>query len=250
MKILLGIIIPLVGTTLGSSLVFLLKNEKTSRCKKILIGFSSGVMLAASIWSLLIPSIDLAKKEGMISFLPACIGFIIGIIIFILIDVFLSYINKNNKHLSNNNKLILAVTLHNIPEGMAIGAIYAGIMLGKSDITIASALTLSIGIALQNLPEGAIISMPLYNGGTTKLKSFFYGFLSGLVEPIGAIITILLTKIIMKILPFLLSFASAAMIYVVVEELIPEYHDEKNKIGTLSFAIGFIIMMLLDIVLG
>lgn len=251
MKIILGILIPLIGTTLGSALVFLMKETKNNKFETLLLGFSAGVMMAASVWSLIIPSIEMAKNNGLIPFLPASIGFLIGIIFFIFIDKFLLIINKKETHLSKKSKLILAVTLHNIPEGMAVGAIFAGILLGNNAISITSALALSIGIAIQNFPEGAIISMPLKNSGISKLKSFFYGFLSGVVEPISALITILLTQLIIKVLPFLLSFAAGAMIYVVVEELIPECQSDKStKIGTLGISLGFILMMVLDVALG
>ena len=249
LKIALGILIPLIGTTLGSSLVFLMKEKKSNKIEIFLIGFAAGVMLAASIWSLIIPSIEMAEENGIIPWLPASVGFILGIIFFIVIDKILDEIKKTSKKTNDKTMLLLAVTLHNIPEGMAVGAIFAGIILGNSMVTITSALALSIGIAIQNFPEGAIISMPLKNLGFSKLKSFTYGFLSGVVEPLGAFITILLTHFIIKILPGLLSFAAGAMIYVIVEELVPECQSNKSsKIGTLGISFGFIIMMILDVV--
>lgn len=220
MELVVGLAIPFLGTTLGSAMVFFMKNKMSQKVEKILLGFASGVMIAASIWSLLIPSIDMAENQGVVPWIPATIGF-------------------------------LAVTLHNIPEGMAVGVTFAGALIGNTGIAMTSAFALAIGIAIQNFPEGAIISMPLKSEGVTKPKAFLYGMFSGIVEPIGAILTILLTNIIVPILPYLLSFAAGAMIYVVVEELIPESQaGEHSNIGTVGVAIGFVIMMILDVALG
>jgi len=242
-NILIGLLIPFVGTTLGSATVFLLKKELNKKIEKFLLGFASGVMIAASIWSLIIPSIDMASSLYKIYWLPASVGFLLGIFFLILLDYFI----KKNESKKRNN-LTLAVTLHNIPEGMAVGVIFAGILSGS--VTLASAFALSIGIAIQNFPEGAIISMPLKSKGKTKFKSFMIGSLSGIVEPIAAILTILLTKFITPLLPYFLSFAAGAMIYVVVEELIPEAQDNKSNLCIVGLSLGFVLMMVLDVVLG
>lgn len=254
MDIFLGIIIPLIGTSVGAGAVFLMKKHVSSKIESILLGFASGVMIAASIWSLIMPSIDMANNQHIISWLPASIGFLGGILFLILLDKIVHKLSNNSKQKVLQKKksmMVLAITLHNIPEGMAVGVAFAGAMLGNSGITMAAAFALSIGIAIQNFPEGAIISMPLKSSGMSKGKAFLYGVLSGVVEPIGAFITILLTNLIVQILPYLLSFAAGAMIYVVVEELIPEYKIDKNsKIGTIGVGIGFILMMILDVMLG
>ena len=246
----LGILIPFIGTSLGSSLVFFLKKNMNDYANKIIVGFASGVMIAASIWSLILPAIEMAEKQGMISWLPSAVGFFCGI-------VFLIFINKIAKKLENKNNgkgfnmLTFSVTLHNIPEGMAVGVCFAGFLAGNSGITLMEAIVLALGIAIQNIPEGAIISMPLKMNGMSRLKSFGYGVLSGIVEPIFAIITIMLINIVVPILPYLLSFAAGAMIYVVVEELIPEMHEGKKSIlGVIGVSFGFIIMMVLDVMLG
>lgn len=247
----IGILIPFLGTSLGSALVFLLKNKISDYIQKILLGFSAGVMMAASVWSLLIPSINMTNIEA--KWLPAVTGFMIGIIILMIIDkkvenLEFNYDNGKNK---STAMLVIAVTLHNIPEGMAVGVIFAGLMAGSVGVTMAGAFALSLGIAIQNIPEGAIISMPLKGSGISKLKSFLGGVLSGIVEPIGALITVLLTGIIVPALPYLLSFAAGAMIYVVVAELIPQMNDgEYKNIGIISLAIGFSVMMILDVALG
>lgn len=248
-KTIIGILIPLIGTVLGSSMVFLMKEKIDSLVERFLIGFASGVMIAASIWSLIMPSLDMAKEQDLLEWLPATIGFLLGIIFLIIIDKTIMKIDNSNKN--DKSMMILAVTLHNIPEGMAVGVAFAGALVGNNLITMAGAIALSIGIAIQNFPEGAIISMPLRSSGMKKIKAFMYGALSGVVEPIGALITILLTNLVVQILPYLLSFAAGAMIYVVVEELIPECQtDKKSKIGTIGIAIGFLIMMILDVTLG
>ncbi len=257
-NIAIGLLIPFLGTTLGSAMVFLMKNKMNTKVQKLLLGFASGVMIAASIWSLITPSIEMAEEQGIVSWIPAAIGFLFGIIFLLVLDSIIPHLHLNSKKpegikakLKNTTMMVLAVTLHNIPEGMAVGVVFAGVLAQNTTITLAGAFALSIGIAIQNFPEGAIISMPLKNEGMSKPKAFLYGTLSGIVEPIGAIITILLTGIVTPILPYLLSFAAGAMIYVVVEELIPESQvGEHSNIGTIGVAIGFVIMMILDVALG
>ena len=257
-NIAIGLLIPFLGTTLGSAMVFLMKNKMNTKVQKLLLGFASGVMIAASIWSLITPSIEMAEEQGIVSWIPAAIGFLFGIIFLLVLDSIIPHLHLNSKKpegikakLKNTTMMVLAVTLHNIPEGMAVGVVFAGVLAQNTTITLAGAFALSIGIAIQNFPEGAIISMPLKNEGISKPKAFLYGTLSGIVEPIGAIITIFLTGIVTPILPYLLSFAAGAMIYVVVEELIPESQvGEHSNIGTIGVAIGFVIMMILDVALG
>jgi ZIP family zinc transporter len=257
-KILLGLLIPLTGTTLGAAMVFFLKGEMTPFIQKLLLGFASGVMIAASVWSLLIPAIDMAEENGSIAWLPAVIGFLLGIGFLLALDCVIPHLHINSdkpegkkSKLNKNTMLIFAVTLHNIPEGMAVGVVFAGVYANSSTISIAGAFALAIGIAIQNFPEGAIISMPLVGNGITKKRAFTYGFLSGVVEPIGAILTIILTSLIISVLPYILSFAAGAMFYVVVEELIPEAQaGEHSNVGTIGAAVGFALMMLLDVALG
>ena len=258
MNVFMGLLIPFLGTTLGSGIVFFMKNKMNDKVEKILLGFASGVMVAASIWSLLIPSIDMAEEQKIIAWVPATIGFILGIIFLLILDNIIPHLHLKSKEpeglkakLKKTTMMVLAVTLHNIPEGMAVGVALAGALSRNSSITMAGAIALSIGIAIQNFPEGAIISMPLKEEGNSKGKSFLYGTLSGIVEPIGGFITILLTSLVVPILPYLLSFAAGAMMYVVVEELIPESQVGKHSnLGTIGFSIGFIIMMILDVALG
>ena len=257
-NIAIGILIPFIGTTLGSAMVFLMRNKLNSKVQKLLLGFASGVMIAASIWSLITPSIEMAEEQGIVSWIPASIGFLLGIIFLLILDSLIPHLHLNSKKpegikakLKNTTMMVLAVTLHNIPEGMAVGVVFAGVLAQNTTITLAGAFALSIGIAIQNFPEGAIIPMPLKNEGMSKSKAFLCGTLSGIVEPIGAIITILLTSVVTPVLPYLLSFAAGAMIYVVVEELIPESQSgEHSNIGTIGVAIGFVIMMILDVALG
>ena len=257
LPIILGIIIPFLGTVLGSSLVFLLKDKLNNKVEKALLGFASGVMIAASIWSLIIPSIDLSEHMKL-PWLPATIGFLLGMGFLLLLDTIIPHMHLNEDepegiktNLKKQSLLMFAVTLHNIPEGMAVGVVLAGAYSGNTTLTVAGALTLAIGIAMQNLPEGAIISMPLKSEGMSKKKAFLMGSLSGIVEPIAALITLLLAKFISPALPYLLSFAAGAMIYVVVEELIPEAQEGKHSnIATIALAIGFALMMVLDIALG
>lgn len=254
----LGLLLPFVGTTLGAACVLFMKKELPMRLQKLLTGFAAGVMVAASVWSLLIPSIEMTGKEGFMSILPAIIGFSIGIGFLLLLDVIVPHQHIDNtesegpvSHLSKTAKLVFAVTLHNIPEGMAIGVALAAAMEQNAYMTMAGAVALSVGIAIQNFPEGAIVSMPLRSAGNSRGKSFVMGTLSGAVEPIGAVLTIILASIVVPVLPYLLAFAAGAMMYVVVEELIPETQDgAHSNLGTIGFAIGFLLMMVLDVVLG
>ncbi len=258
MNIAICLLVPLLGTVLGSAMVFFMKNQINNKLEKLLLGFAAGVMIAASIWSLLIPSMDMAKEQGDIVWLPAAVGFVCGIVFLLILDKLIPHLHlKTDKpegikaKLKNEIMMVLAVTLHNIPEGMAVGVVIAGMLAQNSGITLAGALVLSIGIAIQNFPEGAIISMPLRSEGVSKSRAFAYGALTGIVEPIGAIITILLTSTVLPILPYILSFAAGAMIYVVVEELIPESQaGEHSDIGTIGVSIGFVLMMILDVALG
>lgn len=258
MNVIIGLLIPFLGTTLGSGMVFLMKNTMNKKVEKILLGFASGVMIAASVWSLLIPSINMAEEQGKVAWIPATIGFLFGIVFLLTLDSLIPHLHLEsdkpegiNSKLKKTTMMVLAVTLHNIPEGMAVGVTFAGAIIGNAGITMAGAFALAIGIAIQNFPEGAIISMPLKSEGMSKPKAFLCGTLSGIVEPIGAVITILLTNAVVPILPYLLSFAAGAMIYVVVEELIPESQaGEHSNIGTIGVAIGFAIMMILDVALG
>lgn len=258
MQLLLGLMIPFLGTVLGSGLVFLMKEKLNKKVEKLLLGFASGVMIAASIWSLIMPSINMAEEQNKIAWVPAAIGFLLGIVFLLTLDSIIPHLHLGSEKpegvkskLKKTTMMVFAVTLHNIPEGMAVGVTFAGYLIGNTGITITGAIALAIGIAIQNIPEGAIVSMPLRSEGMSKPKSFIYGALSGIVEPIGAILTILLINILTPILPYLLSFAAGAMIYVVVEELIPESQEgEHSNIGTIGVAIGFVIMMILDVALG
>lgn len=257
-KVIIGILIPLLGTTLGAAMVFVMKGEMKPRLQKALLGFASGVMIAASVWSLLIPAINMAEAAGKVAWVPAVTGFLLGMGFLLLLDTLIPHLHLDSDapegrpcKLNKSLMLVLAVTLHNIPEGMAVGVALAGMLSGSSVITVAGAFALAIGIAIQNFPEGAIISMPLVSSGMSKGKAFKSGFLSGIVEPIGAAVTILLTSLVTPILPYILAFAAGAMIYVVVEELIPEAQaGEHSNIGTIGVALGFALMMLLDVALG
>lgn len=258
MTILYGILIPFLGTALGAACVFLMKRSLGIQVQRALTGFAAGVMVAASIWSLLIPAIDQAAYMGKGAVLPAAAGFWLGILFLLLLDRIIPHLHQNCEQaegisagFSRTTMMLLAVTLHNIPEGMAVGVVYAGLITGNGQITAAGALALSIGIAIQNFPEGAIISMPLRATGMKKGRAFICGAFSGIVEPLGAALTILAAQFVVPALPYLLSFAAGAMIYVVVEELIPEMSAGKHSnIGTVFFALGFSIMMVLDVVLG
>jgi len=253
----LGVLLPFAGTTIGAATVFLLKKELRPKIQKFLVGFASGVMLAASVWSLLLPAIDMSSEYGMPEWLPAVSGFLIGMGFLLAIDLLIPHLRVTGfakggrfSKFKRTAMLIFAVTLHNIPEGMAVGVVFAG-LLGGAPITQASAIALSVGISVQNFPEGAIISMPLRAAGTSKFKSFVCGMLSGAVEPIAALITILLTGLLAPALPFILSFAAGAMIYVIVKELIPEASsDGGGIISTVGVATGFALMMLLDVMLS
>jgi len=254
----IGILIPFIGTSLGAAMVFVLKDKMSEKLQKGLTGFAAGVMVAASFWSLLVPALEQSSTLGKLSFLPAAIGFLVGVGFLLFLDEVTPHMHLDNteegpkeNRLSRSMKLILAVTLHNIPEGMAVGVVYAGWLNGNSSITYFGALALALGIAIQNFPEGAIVSMPLRAEGMLKWKTFMYGVLSGLVEPIGSIITILFATQVVPLLPYFLSFAAGAMMYVVVEELIPEMSEGKHtNIGTAVFSLGFVTMMILDVALG
>ena len=250
--------IPFLGTTLGAAMVFFLRGNIPARVEKLLLGFASGVMIAASVWSLLIPAIDMSEGGTLPAWFPALVGFLAGIAFLLLLDSVILHLHRHSDtpegiraKVSRTAMLVFAVTLHNLPEGMAVGVTYAGAVSGQADISMAGALTLALGIAIQNFPEGAIISMPLRGEGTPKGKAFLYGVLSGIVEPIGALLTILLAQQLTPILPYLLAFAAGAMIYVVVEELIPESQNgAHSNLGTIGAAIGFALMMVLDVALG
>jgi len=254
----IGILIPFIGTSLGAAMVFVLKDKMSEKLQKGLTGFAAGVMVAASFWSLLVPALEQSSSLGKLSFLPAAIGFLVGVGFLLFLDEVTPHMHMDNteegpkeNRLSRSMKLILAVTLHNIPEGMAVGVVYAGWLNGNSSITYFGALALALGIAIQNFPEGAIVSMPLRAEKMPKWKTFMYGVLSGLVEPIGSIITILFATQVVPLLPYFLSFAAGAMMYVVVEELIPEMSEGKHtNIGTVVFSLGFVTMMILDVALG
>lgn len=257
-EILRGIMIPFIGTALGAACVFFMKKSMHTLLQKSLAGFAGGVMVAASVWSLLIPAMNYSEHMGKFAFVPAAVGFWLGILFLLLLDHVIPHLHAGSdeaegpkSNLKKKTMLVLAVALHNIPEGMAVGVVYAGLALGESSISVMAALALSIGIAIQNFPEGAIISMPLRAEGVSKGKAFLYGVLSGIVEPLGALLTILAAGVIVPVLPYFLSFAAGAMIYVVVEELIPEMSEGKHSnIGTVFFALGFTIMMILDVALG
>ncbi len=253
-----GVLIPFLGTSLGAGCVFFMKKSLSDTVQRALTGFAAGVMVAASVWSLLIPAIERSAGMGKLAFLPAVLGFWVGVLFLLALDHIIPHLHANSgqpegpkSQLRRTTMMVLAVTLHNIPEGMAVGVVYAGYLAGDEQITAAGALALSLGIAIQNFPEGAIISMPLRAEGMKKSRAFAGGVLSGAVEPIGAVLTILAAGLIVPALPYLLSFAAGAMLYVVVEELIPEMSQGRHSnIGTVFFALGFSVMMLLDVALG
>lgn len=256
-EVLLGIMIPFIGTSLGAGMVFFLKNQISENVQKILTGFAAGVMVAASFWSLLQPALESSEGLGKLSFAPAAVGFLVGIGFLLLLDEVTPHMHMDNQdegpknNLKRTTKLILAVTLHNIPEGMAVGVVYAGWLAGGTGVSQAAALALALGIAIQNFPEGAIVSMPLRAEGMPKGRTFLYGVLSGAVEPIASMITILAASAVVPVLPYFLAFAAGAMMYVVVEELIPEMSEGKHSNwGTVAFAVGFVLMMILDVALG
>jgi len=257
-----GLIIPFLGTALGSACVFFMKKEMSLKLQKSLSGFAAGVMIAAAVWSLLIPSMNQAQEQGMgkLGFIPAVIGFCFGMLFLLILDVLTPHMHINEtvegpkSNLKKTTMMVLAVTLHNIPEGMAVGILYAGWYTGAVHVSSSAALALAIGIAIQNFPEGAIISMPLHSKGLSKRKACWNGVLTGIVEPVAGLVTILLAQFVIPILPYLLSFAAGAMIYVVVEELVPEMSAEEEgchtNLGTIMFMIGFSLMMVLDVALG
>lgn len=253
-----GILIPFIGTTAGAACVFFLKGQIRPSVQKALLGFASGVMVAASVWSLLIPAMDMSEGMGRLAFVPAAVGLLAGMAFLLFMDHVIPHMHLDHDEpegpksaLKKTTMLVLAVTLHNIPEGMAVGVVFAGFLAENSGITLAGAFALAIGIAIQNFPEGAIISLPLKSEGMSGKRAFLYGTLSGVVEPVGAILTVLLYKTIVPLLPYLLAFAAGAMLYVVVEELIPESAEgEHSNLGTIGFAAGFVIMMVLDVALG
>ena len=253
-----GILIPFLGTTLGAACALFLKNNLPTSVQRILTGFAAGIMTAASVWSLLIPALEQESDRGRLAFLPAAIGFLVGIAFLLLLDRLIPHLHMNSKEaegiparLKKTTMLVFAVTLHNIPEGMSVGILYAGWMTGNKSISLAAAFSLAIGIAIQNFPEGAIVSVPLHGNGWSRKKAFAYGVLSGVVEPVAGAITIVLASFIIPIMPYLLSFAAGAMMYVVVDELVPEMSEggHSNK-GTIAFMIGFCLMMTLDVALG
>ena len=253
-----AVALPFLGTTIGAGFVFFMKGAMNRPLQRSLTGFASGVMVAASIWSLIIPAMDQSAHMGKLAFLPAFIGVWTGFLFLLALDHVIPHLHMNAdtpegspSNLGRSTMLVLAVALHNLPEGMAVGVVVAGWLTGNESISAAGALALSLGIALQNLPEGAIISMPLKSQGMGKGRAFGYGVLSGVIEPIGAILTILLAEMVAPLLPYLLSFAAGAMLYVVVEELIPEMSEgEHSNIGVIFFAVGFTLMMMLDVALG
>jgi ZIP family zinc transporter len=254
--IVIGLLIPFLGTVMGSAFVFFMKKDMPVLLQKMLLGFASGVMVAASVWSLLIPSIEMGT--GKMAVVPAVIGFLLGMAFLLFIDYITPHLHIGNDHpegprskLSRTAMLSLAVTIHNLPEGMAVGVVLAGALQSNLGISTAGALAMSIGIAIQNIPEGAIISMPMRAEGNSRMRSFILGSLSGIVEPLGGLLVILLASFMTPILPYMLAFAAGAMMYVVIEELIPETSEgEHSNIGTIGFAIGFALMMVLDVVLG
>ena len=253
-----GVMIPFLGTVLGSSMVFFAKGEMNRQVQRALTGFAAGVMTAASVWTQLIPAMNHAEDMGKLAFIPAAVGFWIGILFLLILDRSVPHMHMNSCEaegpkcsMKKSSMLVLAVTLHNLPEGMAVGVVIAGWLSGDSLVPVSAVMALSLGIAIQNFPEGAIISMPLYSQGMSRGKAFLYGSLSGVVEPVGAMLTILAAGLVTPLLPYLLSFAAGAMIYVVVEELIPEMSEgEHSHAGTLFFAVGFVLMMILDVALG
>ena len=256
--VLLGLIIPFIGTALGSACVFFMRRELNAAVTKMLTGFAAGVMIAASVWSLIIPAIEQCADMGRMSFLPAFIGFWLGVLFLLLLDHIIPHLHTSTNEtegprskLTRNSMMVLAVTLHNIPEGMAVGVVYAGLLSGSADITVGGALALALGIAIQNIPEGAIISMPLRAEGQSGSKAFLSGVLSGAVEPIFGGLTVLFAGLIVPAMPYLLAFAAGAMVYVVIEELIPDMAQGKHSdIGVIFFAVGFSAMMALDVALG
>ena len=258
MSLILGLLIPLLGTMLGSAFVFFMKDEMPERVQKTLLGFASGVMVAASVWSLLIPAMEMEEGQGAFSVVPAAVGFLLGVGFLLLLDELTPHLHLGSSspegprsRLSRTAMLALAVTIHNLPEGMAVGVVFAGAEQGVGGLSLASAVAVSLGIAIQNVPEGAIISMPMRAEGNSRWRSFLIGSLSGAVEPIGGLAVVLLASLLTPVLPYMLAFAAGAMFYVVVEELIPEASSGKHSnLSTIGFALGFVLMMVLDVVMG
>ncbi len=258
MEIVLGLLLPFIGTTLGAGTIFLMKDQIKTGIQKAMLGFASGVMVAASVWSLLIPAMNMSEDMGKFAFFPAAVGFLLGIAFLLALDKLIPHLHLGCNEaegpkckVKRSTMLVLAVTLHNIPEGLSLGAVFAGMLTQSGGLTLAGALALSVGIAIQNFPEGAIISMPLKSEGSGKGRAFTLGMLSGIVEPISALVTLLLAQYVTPVLPYLLAFSAGAMVYVVVEELIPEASEgEHSNIGTIGFALGFVLMMILDVALG
>ncbi|MBQ6750725.1 MAG: ZIP family metal transporter [Bacteroidaceae bacterium] len=258
MTVIIGLLIPFIGTIIGAAFVFFMKDEMSPRLQKTLLGFASGVMVAASVWSLLILAMDMEAHKGAWSVVPASIGFLAGIGFLLVLDDITPHLHIGTdkpegprSHLSRTAMLALAVTIHNLPEGMAVGVVFAGAGQGLANISITAAIAVSLGIAIQNVPEGAIISMPMRAAGNSKWRSFMIGSLSGAVEPIGGLAVILLASMLTPLLPYMLAFAAGAMFYVVVEELIPEASEgQHSNLSTIGFAIGFVLMMVLDVVMG
>jgi len=258
MSMAIGLLIPLLGTMLGAAFVFFMRDTMSPRLQKSLLGFASGVMVAASVWSLLIPAMEMVQDKGAWSVFPAAVGFLLGMGFLLLLDDLTPHLHIGSDkpegpraHLSRTAMLALAVTLHNLPEGMAVGVVFAGAEEGAAGLSVASALAVSIGIAIQNVPEGAIISMPMRAAGNSKWRSFAIGSLSGAVEPLGGLLVVLLASLMTPVLPYMLAFAAGAMVYVVVEELIPEASEgEHSNLSTIGFAIGFVLMMVLDVVMA
>ncbi|MBR2326257.1 MAG: ZIP family metal transporter [Alistipes sp.] len=252
------LVLPALGTIIGSAVVLFIREKSAQRVQKLLLGFAAGVMVAASVWSLLLPAIEEAHDMGNFAWVPAVVGFLVGIGFMLFLDMIIPHMHLDSEKpegmrskLGRSSMLVLAVTLHNIPEGMAVGVVAAGVLAGEVGITFAGALALAIGIAVQNIPEGAIISLPLRSAGNSRAKAFGYGALSGIVEPVAAVLTIVFSEYLMGIFPYMLAFAAGAMIYVVVEELIPESHSgNHSNSSTIGFAVGFALMMVLDVALG
>ncbi len=257
-NVVIGLLIPLAGTVAGAGCVFFMRRALNDTLQRIMTGFAAGVMVAASVWSLLVPAMEQSGDMGRLSFLPAVAGFLLGMMFLLLLDRLTPHLHRNEtraegpeSRLSRTAKMVLAVTLHNIPEGMAVGVVYAGLLAGSGDITAGGALALSVGIAIQNFPEGAIVSMPLHFEGKSLTRAFLYGGMSGVVEPVFAVLTLAAAGFIVPAMPYLLSFAAGAMLYVVVEELIPEMSAGRHSdAGVVSFAAGFALMMALDVALG
>ncbi len=256
--LIIGLLIPFLGTVLGSAFVFLIQEDMSPRLQKSLLGFTSGVMVAAAVWSLLIPAMDMELESGKWAVVPAAVGFLLGMGFLLLIDELTPHLHIGtdkpegmHSHLSKTMMLALAVTIHNLPEGMTVGVVFAGADSGMMNISLTSAIAVAVGIAIQNVPEGAIVSMPMRAAGNSRWRSFLIGSLSGAVEPVGAIVVILLASFIMPVLPYMLAFAAGAMLYVVVEELIPEASNgQHSNLSTIGFAIGFVLMMVLDVIMG